>query len=390
MLYPIKKILVNWVDGMKISKEHLVQLENYFIDVIRDLRSTSLTNYNYGILPPYKSEKKSTDFEILEHVTDHVEVELRRCNAITAGGCRIDINTEESSDYLKLEYHPANDEANIKPDKNGDLRWNVILIVRPFERIPVGTPDPEETPPRHPNARKNYILSIKPVGQINVSELGIHHLIIGQIVKHGDRYNVDQNYIPPCTSMLSHPELKQYYEIFGKYLNDIEIASRRIIQKIQDKEKKMDVAQNTDMLCKHLMDYIASIYFKYKNTGQFYTPLEITNIFSSFAHTCYICLHYISKKKREEMLQYFYEWSDMSPGNFMEMLSNMIEITYDHHNIRMVMEQIESFLSEFTQLWIKLSELEYVGQHRENIVVAEKVRKVEKNPGKTTWTILDE
>ena len=90
------------------------------------------------------------------------------------------------------------------------------------------------------------------------------------------------------------------------------------------------------------------------------------------------------------MLQYFYEWSDMSPGNFTEMLSNMIEISYDHHNIRMVMEQIELFLSEFSQLWIKLSELEYVGQHKENIIVAEKVRKVERGPSKATWTILDE
>lgn len=389
MLYPIKNILVNWVDGMKISKEHLVQLENYFIDAIRDMKSANLTNYNYGILPPYKKEKQSSDFEIMEHVTDHIEVELRCCNAITAGGCRININAEDPSDYLRLEY-PINNELENSLDKTKDLRWNIILVVCPFERIPTGAPDPEETPPRHPNARESYTLSIKPVGQINVSELGMHHLIIGQIVKQGDRYEVDQKYIPPCTSMLSHPELKRHYESFGKYLNDIEIASRRIIQKIQDKEKKIDVAQNTDMLCKHLMNYIASIYFKYKNTGQFYTPLEITDIFSSFAHTCYICLHYISKKKREEMLQYFYEWSDMSPGNFTEMLSNMIEISYDHHNIRMVMEQIELFLSEFSQLWIKLSELEYVGQHKENIVVAEKVRKVERGPSKATWTILDE
>ena len=65
MLYPIKNILVNWVDGMKISKEHLVQLENYFIDAIRDMKSANLTNYNYGILPPYTSLLRSTPCSFL-------------------------------------------------------------------------------------------------------------------------------------------------------------------------------------------------------------------------------------------------------------------------------------------------------------------------------------
>ena len=127
MLYPIKNILVNWVDGMKISKEHLVQLENYFIDAIRDMKSANLTNYNYGILPPYKKEKQSSDFEIMEHVTDHIEVELRCCNAITAGGCRININAEDPSDYLRLEY-PINNELENSLDKTKDLRWNIILV----------------------------------------------------------------------------------------------------------------------------------------------------------------------------------------------------------------------------------------------------------------------
>jgi hypothetical protein len=385
MLFPIKETLVNWVDGMKISKEHLLQTEDYVIDTVRDAVNSRLCSYNFGLLPPYKGEGVSSDFEITERITNHVEIELRRCNAITAGGCRIDINPNNYTNYLKLDYlFEEKDSNNGKKEE-----WDVMLIVHPFRRVPVGIPDPDETPPRHPNADKAYTLAIKPIGQINVEELGMHHLIIGRIVKNGEMYEVDKTYIPPCITMLSHPDLKRYYESFGKYLNDIEVASQKIIQKILEGEHSIGIAQNTRLLCEHLLNYIVSVYFKYRNMGRNYAPIEIADIFSSFAHSCFVTLNFIPKKRREEMLQYFYEWSDVTPGNFVEILADMLDLTYDHHNIRLIMEKIEFFLSVFSALWIKLSTLEYIGQHKENIVVAEKIHKVESGERKTGWTIID-
>jgi len=385
MLFPLKNILVNWVDGMKVSKEHLVQTEDYFIDVIRDTVNMQLNSYTYGLLPPYKGEKLSSDFEIMERVTNHVEIELRQCNAITIGGCRININPNDTSGYLKLDHLFEGEEDNSKENKY----WDVILVVRPFERVPVGIPDPEETPPRHPDSDKAYSLFIKPAGQINAEQFGMHHLVIGRIVKSNERYEVDRNYIPPSITMQSHPELKRYYERFGKYLNDIEISSQRIIQKIQDRENSIDIAKNTQSLCEYILNFIAPAYFRYRNMGRNFAPIEIVDVFSSFAHVCYVSLNFISKKKREEMLQYYYEWSDVTPGNFIELLSEMLEITYDHQNIRMIMDKIESFLSVFSSLWIKLSTLEYIGQHKENIVVAEKIQKQESQIRKSGWTIID-
>ncbi len=388
MLFPIKKTLVNWVDGMKISKDHLVQMENYFIDIVRDATNMQLTSYSYGLLPPYKNEKQSSNFEITERITNHVEIELRQCNAVTPGGCRININPIDHSEYLKLDF-PFELEVDPKIKKDDQLFWNVILVVRPFERSPTGTPDPEETPPRHPDAGTDYKLFIKPVGQFNTEEFGMHHLVIGRVTKIGDRYEVDSGYIPPCTSMLSHPDLRKYYEQFGKHLNDIETSSHKIISKIYERENISDVAKNTKQVCEYILNYIATIYFNFRNVGRFYAPINMINLFSSLAHTCLISINFIPKKKKEEMLQYFYEWSDVTPGNFMEMLSGMLELAYDHHNIRIMMEQTKYFLATFASLWIKLSTLEYIGQHKENLVVAEKVQKIEAGPRKSEWTILD-
>jgi len=382
MLFPLKKLLVNWVDGMKISKEHLSLTEDYFIDTIRDSINIRLTGNNYGIMPPYKGEPLSSDFEIMERTTDHVEIELRRCNAITAGGCRIDINPSEPSGYLKLD-HVFEDNENMQENV-----WDVILIVHPFGRVPTGVPDQNETPPRHPHADKRYMLSVTSKGQINAEELGMNNLIIGRIHKNGDRYEVDKSYIPSCTSMLSHPDLKTYYERFGKYLNDIEVSSHKIIQKILEREMTLSIALNTQFLCQHILNYVATIYFKYKNTGRNFSPIEMADLIAAFSHRCFVALNFIPKKKRDEMLQYYYEWSDITPSYFIDLLTKMLEANYDHNNIRAIMEQIESFLSMFSSLWIRLSSLEYVGFRKENVVVAiqEKQEVVTRKSG---WTILD-
>lgn len=384
MLYPIKKKLVNWVDGMKISKDHLQQTEDYYVDTIRDAISIGLTSYNYGLLPPYKGEKLSCDLEMMEKVTNNIAIELRQCNAVTPGGCRIDINPLDHSDYLRIN-HRFNEE---KEEKKEDMLWDLILVVRPFDRKPQGTPNPEETPPRNPDAGKAYDLFIKPAGQISVEELGMHHLVVGRIIKKGSHYSVDTNYIPPCITMSSHPDLKKYYELFGKYLNNIEVASQRIIQKILDKENNSDIANSIKLLCEKILIYIAEIHFNYKNKGRFYEPVEIVNVFSSFAHICFVTINLIPRTKKEELLKYFYEWADIKPGVFLELLSDLLESTYNHQDIRDIMSRIEYSLSIFTALWNKLSTLEYIGQHKENIVVAEKVQKTETDK-RSEWTILD-
>ena len=388
MLSLIQKRLVNWVDGMKISKNHLVQTEDYLIDIIRDIASIRLTDNNYGLLPPYKGEPLSSDFEIINRIANHVEINLKKCNAITAGGCQIHINPSDHSGYLHLDYSFDSDAERQQDDVQ--LTWDVILVVKPFERVPLGIPDPEETPPRHPDALQAYNLFIKPSGEINSGAFGMHHLTIGRIVKEGDRYEVDSTYIPPCTSMSSHPDLKDYYERFGQYLSNIETASLRIVQKIHDQDNTSDIARNINLVCENLLNYISTVYFNFKNNGRFYTPAETINVFSSLAHVCFSAIQYMSKKQREKMLQYFYEWNDVAitPGNFTESLTGMIEMTYNHQNIRLLMDKTEEFMSVFSGLWLKLSTLEYIGQNRENIVVAEKKQKQTITP-QSGWAILD-
>ncbi|NLC92431.1 MAG: hypothetical protein GX677_03050 [Treponema sp.] len=66
----------------------------------------------------------------------------------------------------------------------------------------------------------------------------------------------------------------------------------------------------------------------------------------------------------------------------------MIDLEYDHENLRTVMLQTERFLTVFSQLWGKLSQLEFIGKHKENIVVSERIQ-MESKETKTGYTFLD-
>ncbi|WP_029906688.1 hypothetical protein [Prevotella sp. 10(H)] len=375
--------LVNWTEGMDVDFKHLQQTENYFIERLGDNLASRLTGYNYGLLPSLDRKQASGEFDISERVTGKVEIRLRSCNGITAGGYRISYNPVHS-EYL-LYTHSFDEEK----DNSNTSYWDVILSVDPFERIPSGIPDSKENPPRHPDVTEHYQLSLAPQGHVNYERLGSFHLVIGRVRQYGGRYEVDTNYIPPCTSMCSHPDLLKYYESFGSCLNDIERASKIIISKIRNRSQNSPIANYIAVMCENMMRYIASIYFSYRNTGRDALPVEIINYFSTLAHTCYISLDFASKTEKEELLKYFYEWSDVTPGSFEELLSNTLSIIYDHNNIRSTMIQVESFLQIMSELWLRLSTLEYIGQHKENIVVSERVYQQEQAKKAGGWTILD-
>jgi hypothetical protein len=378
--------LVNWESGMDVGFAQFRQLENYFIERLCDNQSSRLNKNNYGLLPSPNGRSDSSEFDISERVTGQVEIKLHRCNALTYGGCRISYNPEQS-DYLLYTTHTFDSE---KESNSADTQyWDVILTVNPFDRVPVGIPDADTVPPRHPDASELYSLSIAPQGKTNHELLGLYHLIIGRIRQSGGRYEVDTNYIPPSTSMNSHPDLLKYYEQFGVYLNDIERSSKKISFKIKNRTQNTPLAYNICGLCNEISRYIASIYFLYRNEGRYNSPLHTVNYFSTLAHVSYMGLNLISKTDKEELLKYLYEWSDVTPGSFEDMLASALSIIYEHHNIRVTMLEIDSFLRILSELLIKLSTLEYIGQHKDNIVVSERMQQTETVKPKSGWTILD-
>ncbi|MET4080720.1 hypothetical protein ABIB40_000664 [Pedobacter sp. UYP30] len=379
MILPLKYKPVNWIDGMKISSGHFVNTDQFIQDINRDTASLFINKNNFGLLPPFKGETKSLNLEILARASNHLHIKLNGCNAINSDGMHISIGG--STEGYTFDHYFKQDNAS-----DSDGTYFVILSVNPFDRIASGVPDPDETPLRYPEIENNYKISIVPAGQINGKTND--YFEVGKFVKSGDNIQIDSNFIPACTSVVSHPALIGYYENFGSYLNEFQLLSFRIIDKITSKENISPIGKNVKSLCDSMVNFVARIYFSYRNDAQYRTPVFLVNYFSEMAHLFFTSIKSISGAEREELLKYFYEWKDVTPGNFEELLSRLIEHVYQHHDIQSSMQLIDEFMKVMIALWTKLSSLEYIGQRKENIVVAEQQMK-QQTQARKTWTLLD-
>lgn len=365
---------------MNLSPEVFVQTEDYFIELISRSLACGIGNNKYGLLPPSQIKESSSDIRIQEKITGQVEICLQKCNALTRGGYLIGFEPSPEEYIVK--------NCSLEKGRTGRNNiWNIILSFNPSLRIPTGIPDINEDPPRHPDVVPSISLSVLAENEINSSKLSPQQLIIGKILEEGEQYRIDTDYIPPSICMAAHPLLLSYYNQFVLLLDDLEKASKDIVAKVRNKDKPSGLALNIEGVCHELMRYISNIYFSFRNNGMYWNPSETLNCFAGLAHLYYVCLHFISVKEREEMLNYFCEWEEITPGSFEGFISKILELQYDHNNISLMMEPVHGFLSMLTQLWTKLSQLEFIGQHKDNLIVSDK-RLNKDNMSKSKWTVL--
>jgi hypothetical protein len=358
---------VNWVDGMKLSRTHFIATDQHTQDLVRDARSLWLTKYNFGLLPmPF-------EMDMIVKATDHVEIRVSSCHAITAEGCRIEIGQP-----LVYNHHFTGDTRRL---------YNVFLGVNPFERVPAGILDPAEDPPRYPDITQGYHIAVIPADEMAPSEIVTAGLIVGQLLWAEGKINTVDGFIPASSSVMSHPLLSRYYEAFHDEMNELQICCFTIMDKTHGGEVTA-LGRNIRLLSEKMLDHLSKVLFEYRNTGYQQPPVYIAGQFSNLAHVFFSAIRMIAPKEREEMLKYFYEWRDITPGNFEELLARTIELIYNHQDIQAAMTLVAEFMKVVTALWKKLSTLEYIGKRKENIVVAEQ-QIVQQVQSRRTWTLLD-
>ncbi|MDJ1469687.1 hypothetical protein QNI19_11885 [Cytophagaceae bacterium DM2B3-1] len=376
---------VNWIDGMKITRQHLVDTENYIMNQLYDTFSAQINQFNYGLLPARGLGDYLNDFVVENKITKEVEISLKTCDAITLSGLRITINSEIVKDGLvyKASYSGT---GGIVHDI--DKVYYVAIVINPYDRQPIGDLDPVEIPPRHPYTMPKVGLTLMSSEGVNTDNTGGYFLIIGKVIRKADGFYKDAGFIPPCTSIRSHPLLVRYYETFGSIMNEIQLNAISIVQKIKNKQQKSELAYNIRMLVDVLLQYIAQTYFRFRNVAHQQPPVYSIEIFSALANIMYTSLNTMSEKDKEEMLKYFYEWCDVLPSNFESQLVTCVGIRYDHLNVGQMMSHIERMLQSISLIVSRLNTLEYIGQHKENLVVKEEVVN-QTAKEKTGWSILD-
>ena len=366
----INKYRVNWIDGMKINKNHFIDLENSFLHAVKTVEEVNLTPTNYGLLPDFSERGSSIELSISLDGQNSVEVNITHCKAVTLGGYQIDIS--ESTRPL-LEQAGCELRKKIQISGQSD-QYSVVLIINPYQRITVGAADPEEEPPRRPYVLPEYKIDILESSELNNKELGLHHLTIGRVQLVDGKLSVINDFIPPSKSIQSHIDLKQAYDGISTFFGNLEAYLVQIIQKIHQKKQDNDLALMVLQMSQKMLDYLNYGLTDFKIQTQFSAPIELVVKTSTLARIIKNSLDVFSGAGKEEFLNYISDWGDLNQGGFETIMSETIDNKYQHTNINPSLDQISRFTRIILTTFKKLNELDYIGKKSDsNIFVKENV-----------------
>ncbi|TDQ30357.1 hypothetical protein [Tenacibaculum caenipelagi] len=376
---------VNWTDGVKISAEHFFKSYNNVIETIKDYSSVCLKSYEYGLT------EKTSNFENLqlEALTDgdnSLIIKLKSCNAITQGGYRIIYHPN-----LYGEDSPSVTLKTSDFDKTESEEFYVILTLSPFEYLPVGMPDPEVLPLHHPHVLPKLKLHTVPVSKINTSFLKEHFLVVSKILWVNGLFSIDQDYIPPVVNLSANEQLEDFSKGLLQVLISVKNYTVKVFKKNNEQKNNNKLVINTFSICEILQEYYSDNIFNLENLSFKRSPIYLVDRLVVLANKLSICLSIMNDKEKEELLQYYYQWTDIKPSYILDIIADTVNVKYNHIEISETFGVLNKFVTMLERIFKKMSELEYIGQRKDNIVINEEsISQFSGSKGRnTTWSIID-
>ena len=370
---------INWTDGVKLTKDHFIDNYFNFITIVSDYNKVQLNNFNYGCIQ--SANDKSIDIDIKIEGGQLVAY-LKKCELIAKNGHIISFNQEVYGTKLPETSINANDL-----DRNSFEHYYVIVSVNPYELIPVGIPDPEMIPLHHPYALPEIKLHIINKKEINDNFLEGYFLIAKKIAFQNGTFIEDDKYIAPVVKTKNNEILNQFIAKANNELYLLNDFSIKIYKKNGHSYANNRLVFNTFSLCSKIIDYYAEHCFYLKNIAAEESPVYMFDKIIILANHLLSTLTLIDDKEKELLLQYYYEWIDVKPSELLSVLFEAKSAVYDHNDIAQTLEKLNQFLGVLKRLWHKLSELEYIGLRKENIVISEETKTAPQRS--STWSILD-
>lgn len=173
----IEKLFVNWVDGMKISREHFIAQEMAVRDHLRDVLMAGMDDHHYGLLEPPGL------------VVEGREARLISCRAICRDGSRIELLPAH-------EQHVICDLEPVLKDDTEGKSFYLLALLRPETREGVGSF--VEEPPRQPVVTPGVSLQLLPVERLNAPALRSATLPLARFTVLKRTPVLSTDYQPPC------------------------------------------------------------------------------------------------------------------------------------------------------------------------------------------------
>lgn len=361
----LKHFNVNWVNGMKISKDHFIQQDNAFEDQVRDVAGLNLNNHNYGLLPIWPGEKTG-EFNVVSKIDNQkfLKVDLFQCRAVAPNGSRIEIMENHRFPATTIDITRELDLL-----RGGEAaEYYILLSVDIFNRVSGGELDASEAPARYPNAVPDYKLGVFPVKQVEKEGINPNSIFIGKISLGQDNHEILDNYIPACMTIRSHKGLLEFHSSVEKFFNQLELDVLSILRKINDKKQDTSLAKSVKILAENLLQYISTFNLKLRWELPDRPPVYLFEGIAGFARLIRNTIDSQASASKEELLNYFTNWSELKQGDFEKLLVYCINFEYKHNEILNSVEQFGEFIQIMSSLFNKLESLAYIGKKKDTSI----------------------
>lgn len=359
-----KHFPVNWIDGMKINKNHFIEQDNAWADALQGIASQQLSPLRFGVIPASVAGEETFNIKISFDNQNSLRVSVLSCQAITSGGAFISlpafstVGQAETGNVLTSTFPFA--------DSKNESTWWIFLFVHPFEKQAAGSPDLAENPPRFPNVLPSY--SIQVVSDTNYRQYSGHpySLVIGKVAVNGNDVRIEDDYIPPCISINANPDLLSLHGELDKYLADVELYCSQIVQKIFRKDQKNEISELVMFLCDRVMLYLGQAITSMRWNMVYAPPASMFATISTLSRIMKNTIDLRIGSGKEELMNYLSEWCELRQGELESMLSNLANASFNQNDINKNIEKVVQFVKVTSRLFETLSKLEFIGKRKES------------------------
>jgi hypothetical protein len=359
-----KHFPVNWIDGMKINKNHFIEQDNAWMDALQGIASLQLSPIRFGVVPASLAGEDNFNIKIAIDNQNSLRVSVLSCQAVTLGGAVISLPAfstvgQAASGNILTSTFPFSDSKN-------ESNWWIFLMVHPFEKQAAGSPDLAENPPRFPHVLPTFTIEL--VSDTNYRQFANHPygLVIGKVAVNGNDVRIEDDYIPPCISITAHPDLLSLHSELDKYLADVELHCSQIVQKIFVKKQQNDISELVMFLCDRVMLFLGQTITSMRWNLVYEPPVYMFASISTMARIMKNTIDLRIGSGKEEMMNYLSEWCELKQGELESMLSNLANAEFNHNDINRNILKIVQFVKVTSRLFETLSKLEFIGKRKES------------------------
>lgn len=342
---------VNWVDGMKINRDHFEAERNALLQLLSASTGAFISDVNYGLLPPVAAEHKPFKMYLSVDNQEMVHLKLAVCRAVTPGGHLIFVDEQGGFVADNLSTAPEL-QVPLSTYEDRPGRYAVVVSIDPYNRVPVGNASVEELPPRIPFSAPRLSLSLVPAENLQAAKTGLYQLCVGNVVIEKNKVLPADDYIPPCSTSSAHIELTEVFYGLEEYMGKMELYIMQILQRIQQKGQNNELAVMVQQVCERLLHFQSMEYSAIRWSALHQPPHVLFSHVVSQARVIKNVLDIYLNSGKEQLLNYFTEWCDLGQGELEAVIVELSNYKYKHEDIRSLVERTRAYTKVVSSCFI--------------------------------------